>query len=168
MSNTMTLIASHTTASGGEASWTFSSIPQTYQDLVIYASVRDGASGVVGNTLLGSFNGSGSNFTNFVLSFGGSTPGASYYAFGQDIGADDSGSATANTFGTNIIYIPQYASSNYKFYVSDRSLANLGAEAYNYTTANQWANTAAISSITFTPSGSQTIQQGSTFYLYGI
>jgi len=168
-SPTMTLIASQTVGSGGASSVTFSSIPNTYNDLYIYASTRDTTSGVVGNTLVAAFNGSTTGIYAFVLSGGGSSPGVGSYAFGRDIGADTSGSATANTFSNNYIYISNYASTTaYKSYMLNRGLENNATEDYNYIVTGVWQSTSALNSITFSPSGSSSFVQYTTFYIYGV
>ena len=58
---TMTKIASNTVGSGGVASFTFSSIPQTYTDLFIKASLRTGTGGV--GSYQFTFNGSASGYS---------------------------------------------------------------------------------------------------------
>ena len=160
---TMTLIASNTVGSGGASSITFSSIPQTYTDLLIKCSVRGSLSSNYGGLI--SFNGSGSGFTNKYLEGSGSSVVSSSYA--QFIFAEVSSSQTSNTFTNTEVYIPNYTSSNYKSVSSDSVTENNSTLSYAELTANLWSNTAAITSISITASTTSWVQY-STFYLYGI
>jgi len=72
MALTYTAIATTTVGSGGAASITFSSIPGTYTDLVVKASVRSNQ-GNIANSLTIQFNGSSANFTSRFIEGSGST-----------------------------------------------------------------------------------------------
>jgi hypothetical protein len=78
--------------------------------------------------------------------------------------------ATANTFGNGELYIPNYAVSANKV-MSATSVAENNSTTDGQTRiaadAGLWANTAAITSVTFIPS-SGSIDAGSRFDLYGI
>ena len=167
MPNTMELIASSTVGSGGAANISFTSIPSTYTDLVIKLSGKTGSFDSNANDAINlSFNGSTASFTARVLFGTGSSTGSltnSYYG-----GLADSSTANAaNTFGNAEIYIPNYAGSTNKSFSADGvSEANQTA-AISVLTAGLWSNTAAITSITLTPSVS-TFVQYSTAYLYGV
>jgi len=163
---TMTLIASHTTPSGGETSFTFSSIPQTYTDLKIIASPRV----TTGNWITISFNGTSISTNSkiiFIQGNGSSTPSSSSDTTTQYGLLGDAPTDTANTFGNNELYIPNYTSSNYKSFSEDLVEENNGTTAYLMLTAGLWSNTAAITSITLAALTGN-IAQYSTFYLYGI
>jgi hypothetical protein len=75
--------------------------------------------------------------------------------------------ATANVFSNSTLYIPNYASSNYKPLSSDGSAENNATFSRLGLTSHLWSNTAAISSIALTPQDGSFVQY-STFYLYGI
>jgi hypothetical protein len=164
MANTYTLISSNTVGSGGAASVTFSSIPATYTDLVVKASVRDNRSGIGSNTVLG-FNGSTSNFT-FTRIVGDGSGVTSDTTFG--LAVVNGNTSTSNTFANLEIYVSNYASSNYKSYSVDSVSENNGTDAYQQLTSGLWSITTAISSVNLYPSSGNNWMQHSTFYLYGI
>lgn len=168
MANTYVLIASSTVGSGGASSISFTSIPQTYTDLLIKFSGRDDR-GASATNLFITFNGSSSNFSSRLLYGGG---GATYSGtdtagfIGEDVGAG----ATSNTFSNGEIYIPNYTSSNYKSMSSDSVTENnssTNGAAYTMLIAALWSNTSAITSLTITPTPNSFVQY-STAYLYGI
>jgi hypothetical protein len=165
MANTYILIAS-STVSSNTAGITFSSIPQTYTDLVIKASTRVTASATAWTVSL-SFNGSTSNFSSIRLYGSGSGAGASYSAGNYGVAAPGS-TTTANTFNNGEIYISNYTSSNYKSYSNEDTSENNATEAYANLNAGLWSNTAAITSISLTAESPELLVTNSTFYLYGI
>lgn len=164
---TMTLIASNTVGSGGVSSVTFSSIPQTYTDLIIKMSARDDISGQVNDNITVSFNGSSANGTTKELYGTGSAAGSgslpnvkSNYITGA--------SATTNTFSNNEIYIPNYTSSNYKSISSDGAAESNVTGAFMAMEAGLWSQISAITSISLSSGNNANFVQYSTFYLYGI
>ena len=164
----MELITSVTVGSGGAASVTLpatGTIPQTYTDLQIVMSVRGSRSEVVSNTAI-SFNGSTANFTNKYLEGNGTS--ASSGSLARFVGAQPAATATANTFSNNIIYIPNYTSSNFKSFSCDSVTENNATLAYATLFAGLWSDTSAITTITLSSSSSDNFVEGSTFYLYGI
>jgi hypothetical protein len=165
MPNTYTLIASNTVGSGGASLVSFSSIPATYTDLLVKVSTRSTNSAVFDVTYL-KFNGSTSSFTNKILGGSGSAANSLSGTDGR-FGVGDAATATSNTFSNIEVYIPNYASSNYKSFSSDSVQENNATEAYANLTAGLWSNTAAITSIDVY-SAAHSFVQYSTFYLYGI
>lgn len=145
------------------SSVTFSSIPQTgYTDLKIVVSGRNDSSG---DYFLLSFNGSTSNFSSrYIYWENTSVSSATLARYGGRI---DTTFMTASSFASTELYIPNYASSNYKSYSSDSVSETNGTAAPGSMIAGLWSNTAAITSITLTPSASNWSQY-STFSLYGI
>jgi hypothetical protein len=167
MANTYTLISSVTVGSGGAANIEFTSIPQTYTDLLYKISGRfsvDSASAFLrynGTTTNGSImwvDGDGSSVTS-------NTDGSNQY--GPVHGVVNS-TKTANTFGNAEIYIPNYTSSNNKSSSTDGVTENNGVATTMALGANIWSNTAAITSIQIVPAAGGNFQQYSTAYLYGI
>jgi hypothetical protein len=170
MASTYTLIGSPiTVGSGGASSVTFSSIPSTYTDLVVKISARDIATGISWDNLRLAFNSISSGYSAKLL-YGTSSTAASLsdtagtYFNSMYI---DSADQTANTFGNLEIYIPNYTSSNYKSVSWDGVIETNSAAALVYLGAGLLSNTAAISSMTFTPLTANFVQY-STFYLYGV
>lgn len=172
---TMTLISSNTVGSGGVASVTFSSIPATYTDLLIKASIRgDVTPDTNPNPLAVKLN-STSNSSIFAYGTGSATGSSSTTSSWDTAGGfaghyDDSGS-TASTFSNMDIYIPTYTGANNKSFSVDCVTENNGtSRVYQDLVACLASTTAAITSVTLAAhSGSYgNFVQYSTFYLYGI
>jgi hypothetical protein len=75
--------------------------------------------------------------------------------------------STGNTFGSNDLYIPNYAGSNNKSLSSDVAQENNAARALAGIAAGLWSDSTAINRVTLTP-GSGSFVQYSTATLYGI
>ena len=171
MATTYEAIATVTVGSGGTSTITFTSIPQTYTELVVKGSTRLSA-GDAGVQLVARFNGSTSGYSRRSLEGNGasasSNSGSSetYMRFAY---AEES-TNTANTFNNFELYIPNYTSSNNKSTSSDNVTENNGTTAYSALHAGLWSNTSAITSISiFDISSTQAnFVQYSTATLYGI
>jgi hypothetical protein len=149
------------------ASVTFSNIPQSgYTDLKVVMSVR-GTEANVGNAQYLSINGS-SGSTNFTGRFAQGNGATAYSGTNnQYIGDVTNANATANTFSSIEVYFPNYTSSNNKSYSMDAVTENNATTAYATIHAGLWSQTAAITSLGFSPAGG-TYVLGSTFSLYGL
>ena len=169
---TYTLISSNVLASSA-ASVTFSSIPATYTDLVLRMSVRTNA-GSNTDSIEITFNGdTSSNYSTRVL-YGSGSGGAGADQYANNVpsrvwyGATGN-TATANTFGSAEVYIPNYLVSQNKQTGNVGMAETNAAAALMAATASLWRNTAAITTILLDPlDGSASFQIGSSFYLYGI
>lgn len=158
---TYTLLDSVTLASSA-ASVTFSSIDQSYGDLVLVveASSNSSAAGFYGR-----YNGdTGDNYhTVFAYGNGSSTssgtrsPRESIYDFGYH--------ATSGGNAVSIIQIMDYSATDKHKSALHR---NNDASERTYMVASRWANTAAITSITMYLFSTWQFESGSTFRLYGI
>jgi len=169
MAYTYSKIATYTVGSGGVESVSFINIPQNYTDLVIKASVRNTRSGAAEAELRWTVNGSQVSYSNRLLQGNGtSTSAGSYSTTFFYSGEIDAATATANTFGSAEIYIPNYTSSNYKSASSETVSENNATSAYATMTSSLLSNTAPITSINFYYSASGIWAQYSTFHLYGI
>jgi len=166
------LLEKITVGAAGASSVTFSGIPQTgYTDLVIKASVRTSeAAGAVWDSLLLRFNGSSTGYSDRSLGGDGSTAFSFSNTFTNYIFCGDIANAlvTSNTFSSVELTIPNYASSNNKSVSIDSVEENNATTAQTDLTAGLWSNTAAITSITFTPGAGPNFVANSTFYLYGV
>jgi hypothetical protein len=165
---TFTLIASNTVGSGGASSVTFSSIPATYTDLVVKASHR--CDDIYPDTgFLLRFNGSTSNLSRITL-YGYGTSGSQASTSSSSLinFFSTANGATANTFSNTDIYIPNYASANYKSVNIDSVNESNSANVLADLVAGLWSNTSAITSITLLSATSTNIMQYSTFSLYGV
>ncbi len=163
MPNTYTLIASNTLSSS-TASVTFSSIPATYTDLVVKLSLRSDRTADTDSVNM-TVNGSSTSITwLYLLGNNGTASSATAQRF-----YTNSDFNTASTFGSAEVYIPNYASANYKtFSVETVSENNATSGAQTELLHQLWSNTSAITSITFAPQFGSNWLQYSTFYLYGI
>jgi hypothetical protein len=148
------------------ASVTFANIPQSgYTDLKIVVSARgDNATTYVGANL--SFNGVTTGFS-FREVFGTGSSAGSGSASAQTAGYFNGSTTTASTFSNFEIYIPNYTSNSNKSYSVDSVVENNATASLADMLAGLWSNTAAISSITLTPSPGNFVAN-STFSLYGI
>jgi hypothetical protein len=162
---TYTLISSVTVGSGGAANIEFTSIPSTYTDLVLKLSGRSNRSATT-EFLSINFNSSASNFSNIYLEATGTTVYSG--SFAGYIGSIPAATATANTFGSFEIYIPNYAGSNSKSISSDSVSENNLNLAYSDLIAGLWSQTAAITSVKLVTNNASNFVQYSTAYLYGI
>jgi hypothetical protein len=165
MANTYTLINSNVLTSDA-ASVTFSSIPGTYTDLKFVYSARVTAGGIAHTDFI-KFNNSSANFKVRTLQAEGSGTPASGSDTTGTAGLNNGPTSTSNTFANTEIYIPNYASSNYKSYSVDSVTENNATTAYIQLVAGLWSNTAAITEINIDPDSGNYLT-GSSFYLYGI
>jgi hypothetical protein len=149
------------TVASPQSAVTFSNIPQGYTDLKVVVSAR--SSDTTGAPwLYFSLNGTGSGFTYRNVNGDGSSvnSGTTVFAVNQ------SASRTANTFGSADFYLPNYTSSSHKSVSADSTQENNGTTSVMLLGATLWANTAAVTSITFNTDGN--FVANSTFTLYGV
>jgi hypothetical protein len=152
---------------GSAQTVTFTSIPDTFTDLVIYASIRGSS-----NPFLGmGFNNSVVSFSNRQLTGDGSGAGSSTRS-DTFIGSMGGSSDTANTFGSAKIYIPNYAGASNKSFSVDLVSENNATGAFQTITAGLWSNTAAITSVELyqwnSGNAKEPFAANSTISLYGI
>jgi hypothetical protein len=164
MAETMTLISAITVDSGGASSINFTSIPQTYTDLLLKVSARNSDTGTANNLYVG-FNGVNTNQSAIKLVGTGSSASAS--SDGNIIANMVASSATSNTFNNAEIYIPNYTVSQNKSVSIDSVNENNATDATLRLEAGLWSSTAAITSINLTGQSGNFVQY-STAYLYGI
>jgi hypothetical protein len=162
---TYTLIASTTVGAGGASYAEFTSIPATYTDLLVKLSSRTN-SGDPAEALTLTIN-SSNGTCRYLYSVNGSVgSGSDTVIYG---GNSTGAGATSNIFSNGEFYIPNYTVSRYKpvgiHYASENNNATNFTQLIN---AGLWSNNSAITSLRLTPSAGNTIQQYSSFYLYGI
>jgi hypothetical protein len=164
----MELINSVTVGSGGAANITFTSIPQTYTDLVLLFSSRISVANEAMNIR---FNNSATAAYS-VKYFGGNNnsvivadwPNDSTIYNGIVSARSD---YTANTFGNGQIFIPNYAVAVNKGLSMDSTGENNSTLSRMQLSAGLWANTSAITQIALIPESGNIVEL-STAYLYGI
>jgi hypothetical protein len=166
MANTFTLIQTvDVTAVAGQASIDFTSIPQTYTDLLFVVSGR----ATTDNPTVYTYFNNDTTAANYSFRLlggdGASSSGATTsQAWFMRIAPS---SATASSFSNGMMYIPNYAGSRIKHVSVDSVTENNGATAYLALHAGIWNSTAAITSIKLDPFGTD-FAQFSSASLYGI
>jgi len=177
MPNTFTFIASSTVGSGGASTIEFTSIPQTYTDLLVMLSTRTNRNDGDYDNIKITFNNSTSGFSARTLGtvlnnvFSGQNLGQSNAIYTLQYGS--TATLPANIFANGCFYIPNYTSSNNKSIISDMGYPNSKGSAPNNDWlltmgAGLWSNTSAITSILLDPEYGSSFVQHSTAYLYGI
>jgi hypothetical protein len=148
------------TANGSQSVITFSSIPQTYTDLIVVSDLKYSVGD--GYVAYMRFNSdSGTNYSYTRITGNGSAAASSRlssinYAFGGWTG-------TNNT--ANIVQIMNYSNTTTnKTSLVRTNVVTDRVAAY----VNLWRSTAAITSISFTHETPDNYASGSTFTLYGI
>ena len=167
MPNTFELISSSTVGSGGAANIDFTSIPGTYTDLCILFSGR-GVRVNASDDVKIQFNNTTTNYSDrYLLGTGSAASSGSGSSTGIYNLIIPASTTTANTFSNSMVYIPNYAGSNYKSVSIDVATENNATAAFLNLVAGLWSNTAAITSIKITPDNAN-LAQHSTAYLYGV
>jgi hypothetical protein len=169
MANTYVKIASVTVGAGGASSIEFTSIPATYDDLSLYLSTR---LTVADNSLNFTVNGNTGSINNFRYLAGSGSAASSASRANSNIYdsiISNRSSWTASTFDNQMIYIPNYRSSNNKSMSHDGVAENNATAAWMQMTAIMIADTNPITSIKVFYSGTNNdIVEYSTATLYGI
>ena len=168
---TYTLISSNVLSSS-TTSVTFSSIPATYTDLVVRASIRSVANGtnirVKVNNLTTSIYSSTFVFGDSTTAYSGRKSTATYLILDDNSVPN---SSTASTFNSFELYLPSYTASQNKplasFYTQENNASTAGS-SYISANAGLIRTTAAITEIYFDLESLGSIATGSSFYLYVI
>lgn len=160
MASTYTPIATYT-APSAQSSYTFTTIPSTYTDLVV---VYNGTVTATGKDIRWQFNGdTGSNYSYTNINGNGSTATSGRLANSAYIASYATVGTSANP-ATILFNVMNYANTTtYKTALMRASDAGAELNAY----VGLWRNTAAITSITVFPN-TDNFSTGSTFTLYGI
>ena len=167
MATPLKFISKVEVGSGGASTIDFSSIPQTYTDLILKVSAR-GTTGSFASLRI-TINGATTNYSSRRLYGDGTTaasdaPSSPAYLTQEPI---TSASETANTFASTEFYFPNYAGSSYKSVSVDSVAENNARATYTMLNAGLWSQTTAITSLSlFMSSGN--LAQYSNAYLYGV
>jgi len=169
---TYTLISSNV-LTGSAASVTFSSIPATYTDLVVRASVRCDGTGFpdTNDNLRFWFNNSlTAIYSNTTVEGNGASTASSSntLSFIKGNYAANGSTSTSNTFANIEMYIPSYTVSQNKPLSLISAQENNATTAYIVATAGLFRSTTAISRIDIDSQNGNNFVSGSSFYLYGI
>lgn len=157
------------------ASVSFTSIPQTYTDLLVKYSVRTNQTTNGYNYMYLQFNNNTSAVYSYQLVY--SDDGATGQARSTSASAIEGNlvvtqGGETSTFSNGETYIPNYAVAgrNKPVSINAGTVKNAtGALSQgNYLTAGLYADTSAITTVTFINGGATAFSTSSTFYLYGI
>lgn len=166
------LIAHTTVGAGGSADITLSSIPSTYDDLWLVASLRQSTTNVNGDVWLEFNSDTGSNYSSDFLNGTNNAVSATNQSsqtkmFIRDSNADST--TYPSTFTSFGIYIPRYSNSSYeKQIIIDKARPSTSASVFDVSIgAGLWRNTAAINAIKIIDERG-TFVQYSSVSLYGI
>jgi len=150
---------------------TFSTIPQTFDDLLVKLSARSTRTGTAISYMRMSFNSvtmTGHDYRQ--LSGNGTATSSAAYTDDAALIPNPPAGYTSNTFSNVEVYIPNYAGSTYKSSSVSAVTENNDTLANIFCVAGLWRSTSAITEINFWdnyPLGRQ-ITAGSSIYLYGI
>lgn len=169
MATTFVKIATVTVGAGGSATIDFTSIPQTYTDLLVKMSTRtNGTGGNLRNTLAGITSGV---YSEKALYGSGSGSAASFgntsQAFSATIYTDNT-NHTASTFASSEWYIPNYTTATNKSFSTDSVVESNAVGVLAVLGAGLMANTSAVTSISIASISPDVFVQYSTATLYGI
>ena len=156
------------------SSWTKSSIPDTYDHLMLKVSARTDQAAVIAGMGM-KFNGATTNYSETRITASSTTPASSrktgesiLRAWGNACGAN----ALADTFSATTVWIPNYANTaNYKSFTSQTSVSNnsnADGNWYLMLGAGLWSDDAALSQIDISLISGDDFVQYSTFTLYGV
>ena len=153
----MTYVAlANITLSSNQSQVTFSSIPNTFRDLILVSRNSNTLADQVINYRYN--NDTGANYPSVRMFNSGTTP-VSDLNTPPELGY-------SNTQNTSVAQIFDYAQTD-KHKISLTRWGNADGTSYVQAYSTRWTNTAAIHTIFITTNGGQ-IASGSTFALYGI
>ena len=154
---------------GTQATITFSSIPQTYTDLVLVTSIRSSYTTGDGSKMTLNSD-TGTNYSQTRLYANASvnsdrTSNSNWIDVNYNPGAD----STAGIFGLSVTHFLNYSNTTtFKPMITRWSNMQTSGTTHTALMVSMWRSTNAISTITITPYQSTTFAIGSTFTLYGI
>jgi hypothetical protein len=169
MPNTYELISSQVLASSS-ASITFSSIPATFTDIVLLASVRTDRA-ATNDYLRVTFNGNTSSiYSNTKLEGNGTAASSARDTSTANFTNTliNGATSTANTFTNLELYIPSYTTAQNKVFSVASGMENNATLGILDLIAGLFSSTAAISSMTLVSYVASNFVTGSSFYLYGV
>ena len=161
MAATYEPIATYTVSGSSTSVITFSSIPQTYTDLIVVEQATASASAY--STVYFNADNASTNYSKTLL-FGTGTSAISNRDSNQATFASFDYISSGSTPNAHVYQINNYSNTTtYKTLLMRYNISNDGVGAL----IGLWRSTVAVSTITFTRS-SGTYTAGSTYTLYGI
>jgi len=149
----------------------FTSIPQTFTDLMLVFNARNTSTSVTVSQMIPQYNNNGaSDYSYTILRSNGSSPTSARstgmpFTYG---GSTPSGTALSGAFGSGVIYILNYTNTTgFKTQIG-RSSADYNGAGEIDMSVSLWRQTSAISTISIGQSYGTAYVAGSTATLYGI
>lgn len=158
--------------SGSASTVTFSSIPQTYTDIVVRGIMRGTGTGTNSAWSCYIQFDSGTTFYTQTQALASgtalsTTTSSAIDSFFTQFFPGSTG--TTNLFGTVEFYIPSYTKTSARQIATTHASESVtGGGANNFIGAGRYTGTSAISSITLFNDSGNSFAAGSAFYLYGI
>jgi hypothetical protein len=149
----------------------FTSIPQTYQDLMMVVSARNTTTAITVSQIIPQFNNDGTTNYSYTALRGNGSSATSFrntnanFTYG---GSTPSGNATAGAFGSIVFHILNYKNTTTFKTLIERSAADLNGSGEVDIAVSTWRSTAAIHTISIGQSYGTAYVPGSTATLYGI
>lgn len=156
---------------GGATSISFNNIPQTYTDLLMVQSIRTTMAGANWDDVFCQINGSTPSIHSTTVVYGINAGVTAARGTGGTTlwnGWGSGAASTADTFGSNQIYIPNYASTRFKQVILDSASEGNSATQVLGIAAVVHNSNAPITSMRFTSANGATFVQHSSITLYGI
>jgi hypothetical protein len=170
----MELISTQTVSSSGLNAWTFSSIPQTYETLLLKINVADSTAGTGRNDFWAVLNSDsqagGSYYYSRFLFYDGNNKLVDVSSTGVGAGHAMPGTGNGARFGAYELVIPNYTNTtiNKTGHFQGGYASASGQSFINNVTFINQNNTQAVSSITFKAAGSGQFAINSTISIYGL
>lgn len=163
----------HTELGSAQAEIQFSSIPGTFDDLLLILSTRSNAATVSGRFYLNNDTTMSNYFTRALYGAGsGSGSAISGATSGVHNGVagwmSQPPAYTADTFGNTMMYFPNYKASTFKSISTETVNENNATQAFQQVSASIWNNTAAITNIRILDALGGSLVANSSATLYGI
>jgi hypothetical protein len=168
VATTYQLISSYTVTSGGTSSVTFSSIPQTYTNLIIQGSIKSVRNDSNDWMRININSGTTANVSVNIIG-DGNGPSAYGSSSPQEFSIEGGNSNTTNVFGSFTLLFGNYSNTSFSKTLNVETVTEESVSVgYANLFASSFNTTSAISSINLYPQYSSSIAQYSTFYLYGL
>ena len=164
-------VIDHTELGASASSWTKSSIPSSYDHLMLKVSARtnSGYTGYVDVQLSADTTAANYSYTR-LYAYQSAGPISDRATANAYVIQTSGSSSTADTFGTATLWIPNYANTaNFKPMLSMTAGENASSTDSQWIVmagAALWQSTAAVNQITLVPNAD--FLQYSTFTLYGV
>jgi hypothetical protein len=164
-------IATITLDNPNTTTFQFTSIPQTYQDLMMVVFARNTTTAITVSQIIPQFNNNGATDYSYTVLRGNGSSATSARSANANFtygGSTSSGNATAGVFGSIVFHVLNYANTSTFKTLLERSAVDLNGSGEVDLAVSTWRQTAAIHTISMGQSYGTVYVSGSTATLYGI